>query len=290
MAPTSSRSPRRWKSRICRKGSRRLWWAAAAALAALAIVSGANPPSAAPPSPPPPPPPASSTSTAPPAVESPFDEPLRLIAEARKAYLEVKDYKCTFIKRERINGKLQAENIIAMQFRVKPFSVFLDWQAPRDLVGMQACYVAGRNKGQMRVHSTGVAAILGFVSIDLNDSQVMEHSRHAITEAGFGNLIDRFGQNFETAKKKSKAEVKIATYEYNHRRCIRIETTYADPKTAPDAVWRTILYLDKETHLPVRCECYDAPRDGAKEGELIEMYSFVNVQLNPGLADEVFKH
>jgi hypothetical protein len=290
MTPTFPRSSRRSKSRRSRSGSHRVWWFAAAAVAALAVVSGANPPSAAPPSQPPAPPPASSTSTAPPAAESPLDEPLRLIAEARKAYQEVKDYKCTFIKRERINAKLEPENIVAMQFRAKPFSVFLDWQAPRDVVGTQACYVAGRYDGRMRVHTTGVAGLLGFVSIDLNDSQVMEHSRHAITEAGFGNLIDRFGHCWETAKKKSKAEVKIATYEYNHRRCTRIETTYPDPKTAPDSVWRSVLYLDKETHLPVRCECYDFPRDGAKEGELIEMYSFVNVQLNAGLPDDVFKH
>jgi hypothetical protein len=260
-----------------------------AAVAALVVVSGANPPAAAPPSKPPAPS-ASSTSTAPPAAESPFDEPLRLIAEARKAYQEVQDYRCTFIKRERVNGKLQPENIIAMQLRVKPFSVFLDWQSPRDLVGQQACYVAGRNDGKMRVHTTGVAGVLGFMTIDLNDSRVMDNSRHAITEAGFGNLIERFSHCWETAKKQGKAEVKVALYEYNKRRCLRIETTYADAKTAPDGVWRSVLYLDKETRLPVRCECYDAPRDGAKEGELIEMYSFVNVHINVGLADDVFKH
>ena len=112
------------------------------------------------------------------------------VTEARKAYQEVKDYKCTFIKRERINGKLEPENIVAMQFRAKPFSVFLDWQAPRDLVGTKACYVAGRYDGKMRVHTTGVAGLLGFVSIDLNDSQVTEHSRHAITEAGFTQITE----------------------------------------------------------------------------------------------------
>jgi hypothetical protein len=260
-----------------------------AAVAALMVVSGANPPSAAPPSKDSAPA-ATVVSTAPPAAESPFDEPLRLIAEARKAYQDVKDYRCTFIKRERLNGTLQPENIIAMQFRAKPFSVFLDWQAPREMVGQQACYVAGRNDGKMRVHTTGVAGVLGFMTIDLNDSRVTDNSRHSITEAGFGNLIDRFAACWETARKQGKAEVKVGLYEYNKRRCLRIETTQPDGKTAPDGVWRSVLYLDKETHLPVRCECYGAPRNVAKEGELIEMYSFVNVQANVGLADDVFKH
>jgi hypothetical protein len=272
-----------------RAGLHRLGWFTLAAVLALAVVSGANPPAAAPP----PAPPATKASVvAPPApaAESPFDEPLRLIAEARKAYQDVKDYRCTFIKREFLGGQLQAENVVAMQVRVKPFSVFLDWKAPRDLVGQQACYVAGHNDGMMRVLPTGAAGLLGFLSIDPKDPRVLENSRHAITEAGFGNLIERFGHCFEAARKQGKAEVRIALYEYNHRRCTRIETTYIDPKTATDGIGRSVLYLDKETHLPIRCECYEFPRAGSREGQLMEVYSYANVQLNLGLADEVFKH
>ncbi|HEY1860388.1 MAG TPA: DUF1571 domain-containing protein [Gemmataceae bacterium] len=270
-------------------GVRRLGWFTLAAVLALAVVSGANPPAAAPP----PAPATSKTVSAAPssqATESPFDEPLRLIADARKAYQEVKDYRCTFIKREYLGGRLQAENVVAMQVRVKPFSVFLDWKAPRDLVGQQACYVAGRNEGMMRVQPTGAAGLLGFMSIDPKDPRVLENSRHAITEAGFGNLIERFGHCYEAARKQGKAEVRIALYEYNRRPCTRIETTYTDPKSAADGIGRSVLYLDKETHMPVRCECYDFPRGGAHEGELLEVYSYVNVQLNVGLTEEVFKH
>jgi hypothetical protein len=271
-----------------RTAVRRLGWFTLAAALALAVISGANPPAAAPSPAPPPSKPA--PANPPPASESPFDEPLRLMAEARKAYQDVQDYRCTFIKRELLGGRLQPENIIAMQVRVKPFSVFLDWKAPRDLAGQQACYVAGRNDGMMRVHPTGAAGAFGFLSIDPKDPRVLENSRHAISEAGFGNLIERFAHGYEAARKQGKAEVHVALYEYNHRRCTRIDTTYADPKSAPDGIGRSVLYLDKETHLPVRCECYDFPRAGAREGELIEMYSYVNVQLNAGLADDVFKH
>jgi hypothetical protein len=270
-------------------GLRRLGWFTLAAVLALAVISGANPPAAAPP----PAPPATKTSaTTPPAPapDSPFDEPLRLIAEARKAYQGVKDYRCTFIKRELLGGQLQAENVVVMQVRAKPFSVFLDWKAPRDLVGQQACYVAGQNDGMMRVQPTGAAGLLGFLSIDPKDARVLENSRHAITEAGFGHLIERFGHCYETARKQGKAEVRTALYEYNHRHCTRIETTYTDPKVATDGIGRSMLYLDKETHLPVRCECYEFPRAGSREGQLMEVYSYVNVQLNVGLADDVFKH
>jgi hypothetical protein len=277
------------RSRSKKAGMRRLGWFTLAAVLALAVISGANPPAAAPPPAPPVTKP-STVSPPAPAPESPFDEPLRLIADARKAYQGVKDYRCTFIKREFLGGQLQAENVVAMQARVKPFSVFLDWKAPRDLVGQQACFVAGQNDGMMRVQPTGAAGLLGFLSIDLKDPRVLENSRHAITEAGFGHLIDRFGHCYEVARKQGKAEVRTALYEYNHRRCTRIETTYTDPKTAPDGIGRSVLYLDNETHLPVRCECYEFPRAGSREGQLMEVYSYVNVQLNVGVADDVFKH
>ena len=270
---------------------RGLWWIASAAVVGLMAISGANPPSAAPPATAPPaaPPPAPQISTPPPA-DSPFDEPLRLMTQARKAYQDVSDYRCTFIKRERIGSKLQAENVIAMSVRVKPFSVYLDWKAPRDLVGQQACYVAERNNGLMQVRATGLTGALGFIDMKLDDAHVTENSRHSITEAGFGHLIERFSHCYEAARKSGKAEVKVAQYEYNKRRCTRIELTYTDLKNLEDGVWRSVLYLDKESNLPVRCECYAPPRDKGGEGELLEMYSYVNVQLNVGLADDVFKH
>jgi hypothetical protein len=285
--PSIASNPARPRS--SRAGVRRLGWFTLAAVLALAVVSGANPPAAAPPPAPPPSKPAAVVPSSP-ATESAFDEPLRLIAEARKAYQEVKDYRCTFIKREHLGGRLQAENVVAMQVRVKPFSVFLDWKAPSDLVGQQACFVAGRNDGMMRVQPTGAAGLLGFMSVDPKDPRVLENSRHAITEAGFGHLIERFAHCYEAARKQGKAEVRIALYEYNHRRCTRIETVYTDPKNAADGIGKSVLYLDSETHLPVRCECYDFPRAGAREGDLMEVYSYVNVQLNVGLPDDVFKH
>jgi hypothetical protein len=35
-------------------------------------------------------------------------------------------------------------------------------------------------------------------------------------------------------------------------------------------------------------ECYDWPRGAHDQGELLEVYSYVNLRLNPGLSDNVF--
>ncbi len=105
----------------------------------------------------------------PPADASPMDEPLRLIAEARSSFEKVTDYTCTLVKKERINGDLTPDHIIAMSVRNDPFSVDLRWLEPRGNVGQEACYVAGRNDGKMRVKSAGLLGAVGFLSIDPTD-------------------------------------------------------------------------------------------------------------------------
>ena len=54
--------------------------------------------------------------------------------------------------------------------------------------------------------------------------------------------------------------------------------------------FRDVVYFDKETHLPIRLEFYDWPRQQGDPGQLVEVYSFANMRLNVGLGDNVFNH
>jgi hypothetical protein len=260
--------------------SARLWVSGTVSFLVLAIVGGA---------PQVPAPPASSKKATTDKTGSPMDEPLRLLAAASKAYNNVSDYTCTMIKRERIGGDLQPANVIAMMVRADPFSVYLRWQEPKDLVGQEACYVAGKNDGKMRVKATGTLGLLGFVSLDPNDPRTQATSRHSITEAGIGNLLERFRKGWEQEKQWGQTQVKVAEYDYNKRRCVRVETIH--PQDSERYVYyRNVVYFDKETRLPVRTECYDWPKNAGEKGELVEVYSYVNVKLNVGLEDDVFDH
>jgi hypothetical protein len=256
----------------------------------LAVIGGANPPDNGPSAQPPAAPKPMGGDAAPANAASPMDEPLRLLNEARKAFASVKDYSCLLIKRERMNGTLQPDNVMIMKVRNDPFSVYLRWQEPRAKAGQEACYVAGRNNGRMRVRSTGLTGALGFVSLDPNDPRVKENSNHSITEAGIGNLLTRYAERWESERKINQTAVKVAEYEYNKRRCWRVETTHPLGTSDKFAFYRNVLYFDKETKLPTRVECYDWPRKEGAAGELIEVYSYVNVRLNPGLGDETFNH
>ena len=49
-----------------------------------------------------------------------------------------------------------------------------------------------------------------------------------------------------------------------------------------------LVYVDKETKLPLRYEAYDQPKSGAAVGDLLEAYSFSEVKLNPGHGENIF--
>jgi hypothetical protein len=260
---------------------RQLWFAGATASLAILLVGNSWPQSA------------TVRTTVPPqsAQASPLDEPLRLLAEARKAFKDVRDYACVMIKKERLRGVMQPDNVVAMKVRNEPFSVYLRWQQPQVLAGQEACYVSGKNDGNMRVHSTGILKVAGWVSLDPHDEKTKKNSNHTITEAGIGNLLTRYTKAWEAEKSLNLTRVKIGEYEFNKRRCIRVETIHPGKPDARFAAYRSVLYFDKETHLPIRVEVYDWPRQGGSaDGELEEVYSYINMKLNVGLGDEAFNY
>jgi hypothetical protein len=225
------------------------------------------------------------------AQNGPLDPALHYLYDARQAYQNVRDYTCLFIKRERVKGVLQPENVTTMKVRTNPFSVYMRWQAPRNLEGQEVCYVAGNNNGMMRVHSTGLLGIAGWVSIDPNDPRALENSRHTILEAGIGNLIDKYIQRWEQQRPAGKTQVKIAEYEFAKRRCIRIEAVCPDSKPGDCYSYRGIVYVDKELKLPIRSEAYDWPRQGGTPGgDLLEVFSYVDLKLNVGLGPNDFNY
>lgn len=233
----------------------------------------------------PPPNPVAQTNAVP---VSPLDAPLALVAEARQSYQRVNDYTCTFVSQERVKGKLEPENLMALKFRKQPFSVYVRWYGPRELVGREVCYVQGRNDNKMRVHPNGIGAALGFITIDPRDPRVFEHSRHTIHETGIGNLIENLAREAQQEKQFNLTQVNLAEYEYNKRRCVRVEATHT-ARHPSFTHYRSVVYFDKEHRLPVRVETYDWPRQGGPAGgDLLECYSYIDLQFNVGLTDQVF--
>jgi hypothetical protein len=227
---------------------------------------------------------------APPATEKPgpLDQPLQWLYEARQTHKGIRDYTCTMVKQERVQGRLQEQNIMILKVRTQPFSVYMRWLSPQQFAGQEVAFVYGRNNNKMRVHfARGVKNVVGWKSVDPNDPRVFQHSRHTIYEAGIGNMIEQLIQNLEKEKQVNKTQVRIAEYTYNNRRCYRVEATGTE--RSPEAqVGRCVFYLDKESKLPIRMENYEWPSTPGGTGELLEVFSFVDIRLNTGLGDADF--
>jgi uncharacterized protein DUF1571 len=220
-----------------------------------------------------------------------MDQAIAILTEARIRFQNVRDYECLSINRERVNGTLLPEKVMLMKVRSKPFSVYLRCESPDSDQGLEVCYVEGRNQGMMRVHPAGVKGILGFWSVSPHDPRAMERSRHCITEAGLGNLLESTARYWEMERRLNKTIVHIKDEEVAGHACLRIDTIHPDRNAGSFYGYRCVLWLDKGTFLPVGAETYDWPRPGSPEGgDLLESYRFLNLRCNVGLEENAFNH
>lgn len=224
-----------------------------------------------------------------PPTPPPMEEPVRLIHQAQEAYKTVNDYTCLFVKRERLRGQLGSDNLIQMQVRTQPYSVSMRWLKPKDLTGLEVCFVEGKNNGMLRARSQGLLGVVGYVSMEPTDPRALENNRHAITESGIGNLINVYAKRWELENKLNKTIVHVGEYMYDNRRCTRVETMHPDNSGKEFQYYRSVVYFDQASNLPIRAENYDWPRPGGDpQGALLESYSFAGLKLNVGVNPAVF--
>jgi hypothetical protein len=223
------------------------------------------------------------------AKPSDMNQAIALLTEARLRFQKVQDYECRLIKRERVKGTLLPPSEFDMKVRNNPFSVYLRCESPKEDKGLEICYVAGRDRGMMRVQPNGLLGIIGFVSLDPRDSRAFEKNRHCITEAGLGNLLESTARYWEMERRSNKTLVHITNDELGGRASTRIETIHPDRHGGEFYGYRCVLWLDNESHLPTGAETYDWPRHGGAEGgDLLEWYHYLDLRCNLDLGDRAF--
>ena len=73
-----------------------------------------------------------------------------LIRRSMAAFDQVKDYRCTFHKKELVQGKLRSDRNITFKFH-KPASFYLGYNEG-DNKGREVIYVEGKYDGKLKVH------------------------------------------------------------------------------------------------------------------------------------------
>ncbi|MFM7108807.1 MAG: DUF1571 domain-containing protein [Planctomycetaceae bacterium] len=201
----------------------------------------------------------------------------------------IKDYSCTMVKREMVDGKLGERQFIFVKVRHEPLSVYLNFLAPEEVKGQEVVWVKGRNNDNMLAHAgSGVRAMAGTLELPPDGPVAMSGQRYPITEIGVENLTKKL---IEVAEHDSQfAECTVNFFpgaKVNGRVCTCIQVQHPDPRP----VFRYHLarvFIDDEMKIPTRFEAYDWPTAPGEPPVLLEEYTYMNVKLNNGFGDEDF--
>jgi hypothetical protein len=217
----------------------------------------------------------------------PIAEALQAIAACQAQFAKVRDYTCTFYKRERIDGRMKAPAVMAMKARCQPHSIYFKFVSPNR--GREAIYVAGRNRGRVVAHDVGIGKLFaGTMNLDPNGSTAMEDNRHPITEAGIGALIETVAKRWAAELTPEESQITINPgVRVGNRPATMIESGHA--RKRPEYLFHMVkLYIDHEHGLPIRFEAYDWPKRPGAPPELVEEYTYMNLKVNVGLAEQDF--
>lgn len=222
-------------------------------------------------------------------AEHPLTPVLGDFYRIRNNLTQIRDYKCVFIKRERIDGKLGEYEQLRLKIRHEPFSAYAYFEAPKSLEGREAIYVEGRNNGKLLAHGTGLQKKLaGTLELDPTGSLAMKGNRYPFTEAGIRNLNERLIQSWEHETGFGESEVQVfAGAKVDGRGCTCVQISHPVPrKTFQFHVAR--VFVDDKYQLPVRTEFYDWPRTKGEAPSLLGEYTFTQLEFNRGLTDADF--
>jgi hypothetical protein len=220
---------------------------------------------------------------------------LELTRRGRERYArEIRDYRCTFLKQERIDGKLKPREEIEVRYRESPTSIYMIWQknaseAKRALFKDTKEFVDKSNQKVARVEPNGAIARLFVkdVRVPIDGPEAHRTSRRTIDEFGFKSTFELLERYNRVGEKNGVLDIRYGgegTIDGRPTYVLIRSLPYDGPEgTYPDA--RMVLHLDQEWLLPTAVYSY-ADHEGK---DLLGSYVFTKVRLNPGLTDDAFK-
>jgi len=217
--------------------------------------------------------------------EHPLVPALKLGGDALKKAAALKDYEALFVKKEFVNDKF-VEQKMKIRFRRQPMSVYLEFVEPNE--GRKVMFVKGQNGGQMQVKESGLASLVGAISVDPNGTLAMAESKYPITMIGMENMTRRLLSEWLGATTRPDITVKFyPNARIGNLQCQVVESTHTDAIKSR-GIYRARLYIDKATGLPIRIQEFGFPKRKGQEPQLLSDYSYLNIQTNLGLTAKHF--
>jgi hypothetical protein len=195
---------------------------------------------------------------------------------------DVEGYRTTFLKQERIEGKLQPHEKLDVHFREEPFSVHMKWLEGARLA-LAAVYVEGENDDMMLAKPKALPFLT--VSREKNGADAKASGRYTIDQFGIYLGTKRTVAAMRDAQERGELYVRYeGVYkvpELNNRPCYKFVRGPYVP-LEEEGVNELTLYIDQETCLQVGSVLKDT------KGELIASYFFADIQLNPAFKKDQF--
>lgn len=217
----------------------------------------------------------------------------------RQLGTEIRDYTCTLVRRERLDGVLMDYEYIIVKIRqqqvvdkrvVVPLSVYLRFLAPAAVQDREVIYVAGRHDGQIIVRNGGQRFAFVTTAISPNGDLAMKGNRYPITEIGIKNLIKRLVEVGQQDLKYGECEVhRYENVKLSGRSCTVMEIVHPTPRRH-FRYHKARIFIDDELQLPIRYSAYDWPAEAGADMPLTEEYTYLDLKLNVGLTDLDFDH
>jgi hypothetical protein len=213
---------------------------------------------------------------------------------------EIRDYTCTLVKRERINGQLGDYEYMFTKIRnrqvvdgqvVSPFSVYMYFLKPTSVQGREVLYVEGKNDNKMIAREGGTAGkYLPTVWLRPNGIIAMRGQLYPITDIGLENLVVKLIERGESEKKSGNMNCAVSfaqNAKINGRACTLLQIKYDKP--GPNVEFHLAqIFIDDEHQVPIRYAAFGFPQKPGESPPVLEEYTYLNLKFNVGLTDKDF--
>lgn len=217
-------------------------------------------------------------------TQRPGEHPLMPFIRVAKVSLaefdrNIRDYSCTFIKRERIDGDLGDYQHIFMKVRQQPFSVYMCFLQPYP--GREVLYVDGQNDGELLVLESGwKRRVLGQLSLDPEGAVAMRGQKYPITHVGIHNLTSELIKVAERDTQYAECEVTTKpNMKVNGRLTTMVQIVHPIPRQNFRS-YTSRIFFDNELKVPIHYDSFLWPSQPGEQPPLDESYTYSDLKVN----------
>lgn len=219
----------------------------------------------------------------------------QMIADAKERFETINRnfgaYACIVTMRETVGGELQDMRRAQMIFRAKPFSVYLKYITPDNIVGREMLYVEGKYYGKIIATKGGFRPALAHITraIKTDSPMARAESNHSLKELGIASMMKQLLDVAYSIEQFPDCKIEfIENASIDNRPCTVIQITH-EPKSKVFPFYKGQVFIDNQYLVPVRFVCYDWP-DASGIAPIREEFTYTNIIPNISVTEADFDY